>query len=231
MRQRARVHGGVLRGPEDRCGSGQRELPLRRRRARVSPRQLRRRGARLPRRLRRHGCRRACGAARGPASAGVVAGRAHRRDTIARGCTRLRRHVARRVRSAHAVRTGGRRPDLRLHRRHDGLAEGRHVAQRRSLRVALATRASGHRTARRRDRDPVGQASSNAAARVSAHARHRLVHHVVDPRRGRQGRTDRPTPTRSGRGLDRDRTPRRAGVHDCRRCIRAAAARRARRRT
>ena len=51
---------------------------------------------------------------------------------------------------ARAVR---RRPGVRLHGRHDRQPEGRDVAQRRPLRVALADGAAGHATARRRDRD------------------------------------------------------------------------------
>ncbi len=91
VRQRARVHGDVLRRAEARMRPGQRQLPLRRRRARVPARQLRFGRARVPRRLRRD-CRRcARRAPRRTSSAGAAASRAHRRHHVAARRPRLRR--------------------------------------------------------------------------------------------------------------------------------------------
>ena len=87
---------------------------------------------------RRRRARRA--AARAPATR-PPPGRAHRRHRPARQRARLRgRRSPRSTRAtpASTARSVGRRSRLPLHRRHDRLPEGRHVAQRRPLRVAVA---------------------------------------------------------------------------------------------
>ena len=67
------------------CCSGQRELPLRRRRARVPARQLRRRRARVPRRVRGDGRRGARDAAGRSATTRAAPGRARRRRALLDG--------------------------------------------------------------------------------------------------------------------------------------------------
>ena len=168
------------------CGAGERELPLRRRRARVPARQLRRGRARVPRRLRADRRRRARHAARRPPAARAAPGRARRRRRAARRRARLRatRSRRRRRRAADRSRTVGRRPRLPLHRRHHRLPEGRHVAQRRPLRVAVAdgaARAPSRPTSR--PRCAPSKRAATLPARVPAHARHRPVHRAVDARR------------------------------------------------
>ncbi len=140
--QLQRVHRRRVRHHEDARRSGQRELPLSRRRARVSARQLRRRGAvvsRLARRARRQGARpRADGEALDPGRRRIAApglrGRLRRTD-----CSE---------RSNGADRAQRRRSLLPLHRRHHRHAERRDVAQRGSLR---RTRRSRLFTRRRAD--------------------------------------------------------------------------------
>ena len=156
VRERARVHGGVLRRAEARLRSRQRELPLRRRRARVPPRQLRRRGPRVPRRVRGNGratrstrCHpiadpACCSRSRTTATALCSTARATTKSRWSRRRPRHRRTTRETVR---------RRPRLRLHGRHHRLPQGRDVAQRRPLRVVVADGAPGHRAARRRDVD------------------------------------------------------------------------------
>ena len=85
MRERARVHGGVLRRPEARRGSGQRELPLRRRRARVPARQLRRASRSCSTTSSRRRSPTRSPHSRPNAARGAAAGRARRRRTLLDG--------------------------------------------------------------------------------------------------------------------------------------------------
>ena len=77
-------------------------------------------------------------------------------------------------RSVDGARTGRRRPHLPLHGWNHRPAQGRHVAQRRPVRRAVADVAPGHRASRPGRRGPCGQAGRHRPARVPADARHRL---------------------------------------------------------
>ena len=187
------------------CGPGERQLPLRRRRARVPARQLRLRRARVPRRLRGDGRRRARDAARRPPAAPAAPGRARRRRRAARrrASTTQPRSPARPHGRADRPRAVGRRPRLPLHRRHDRQPEGRDVAQRRPLRRRCGrwrgpgTEPPDVATAMR-----AGKQRRDLPARVPADARHRTVHRAVDARRAAAPSccSTRPasTPTRCG---------------------------------
>ena len=232
MRERARVPRGVLRRAEARRGAGERQLPLRRRRARVPPRQLRRRRARVPRRLRadrRRGARDTARRAPARASCSRSSTPAHTSSSTAPPTTPPR--SPRRPEAPADQRAVGRRPRLPLHRRHHRQPQGRDVALRRPVRLAVADGAARVGTARRGDRDARRQARRNVPARVPAHARHRPVHRAVDARRRRHGRAPRHAAPRRRRGVGRGRARTRAGVHDRGRRVRPPAARRARRRT
>ena len=222
MRERARVPRGVLRRAEARSGAGERQLPLRRRRARVPARQLRHGRARVPRRVRAHGRRRAGDAARRSPTARAAPGRARRRRascSTARDYETVLAGAPAELPTAREpsgddlvfVYTGGT----------TGSPEGRDVAQRRSLRVAVADGEAGHATARRRNGDARRQARRDVPARVPAHARHRSVHRAVDARRRRDRRAPRHAAPRRRRGVGRGGARARAGVHDRRRRVRA----------
>ena len=209
----ARVPRVVLRRVAARCGAGERQLPVRRRRGAL---------------------RRSTTPTRVP-SCTTRSSRAVVDDAVAalprpsRGRARdgrpLRGRARRgRPRSGRRPAARRRRPDLPLHRRDDRHAQGRHVAQRRPVPRALADGASGHRAARPGRGGPGGQARRHVPAGVPAHARHRAVHHALDAGgRGHRGarRRDRPrraTPLVGGRAL------RRRGAHDRRRRVRSPAA-------
>ena len=213
-REPPRVPRGLLRRAPARGRPGQRELPLRRRGDPLPARRLGRgrgghRGA-----LRRHRPRRR----RSAPGSGAARGRARARLRRRGGPRASRRHPPARRR----------RPDLPLHRGHHRDAQGRHVAQRRPLRRPVADGPPRHRAA-----DPLaavraGQAVGHGPPRLPAHARHRAVHHTLDPLGRGHRRADRRDGPRREPDLGRDRPQRRRGADDRRRRLRPAAARRAR---
>ncbi len=111
--------------------------------------------------------------------------------------------------------TGGRRPDLPLHRRHHGHAQGRDVAQRGHLRRHVAPGASARRRTTRPHRGGTRrQAGGHASTGVPVDARHRAVHHAGDAGGRGHRRAHRRHRARSGTGVGHHRTRARAGDHD-----------------
>ena len=164
------------RVPEDPGRADQRELSLRRGRARVPDRQ--RRAGRLPL---RPGVRAATRCGRRPLAEAEDL-RPHRRR-LGRGRERTRIGPVRgRVRDvvtrAQLRGTLGRRPVRHLHRRHDRHAEGRHVAQRRHL---LRPRAGNRRADRRTGARRI---PARRAGRGQPDAAGVLRHPSADARRG-----------------------------------------------
>ena len=186
--QLPRVHPGHVRRHEDRARAGQHELSLRRRRARVSLGQRRRGGGRVPRRVHRaHRAHpRPCAGREG-----LALGRRRQRALPRLGHPLRGRRQVRRRPGACAVGTQRRRPLHALHRRHDGDAQGRHVAPGRPLRPAHRRRCAPLRRQRRRGRGarrPRGEPGRcDADAGLPAHARDRRLHRQHDPRRGGSG--------------------------------------------
>ena len=232
MRQRARVHGGVLRCAEARVRAGQRELPLRRRRARVPARQLRRRS-------------RSCSTTSSPRPSPtrsptlpaerrprVLLQVAHAGDgTLLAGA----RDYERRVAAAPATSRPTREPSATISCSSTPAAPP--ATPRPSCGAATTSTCRCGRW-----RGPAPSRPTSAAAIAAGKQAATLLpacplmhgtglfialSTLVGRRHGRAARHAAP---RRRRGVGRGRARTRAGVHDRRRRVRAAAARRARRR-
>ncbi len=150
--ERRRVHRGDDRLLQDACGPGERELPLRRRRAAL-PARRRGRGRRDPPAQLRAPSRHRARPTPAPAH-GALGGRRQRRRSLGRRLGGLRVGARRRRTRARLRGAFAGRSLHALHRRHHGHAEGRDVAPGRHLLLrharrepdrpaALATRGSG----------------------------------------------------------------------------------------
>ena len=162
--QLARVHPGHVRRHEGRARAGEHELPLRRRRAVVSLGQRRRGGGRVPRWFRRPDRADPRPGARGE---GLALGRRRLRALPRLGHAVRRRGEVRGGPGAGAVGAQRRRPLHALHGRHDGDAQGRHVASGRPVRPADRRR----RAPLRRERRAGGRAGGGVRLAGWRHAR------------------------------------------------------------
>ena len=203
--QLQRVHGVDVRGVQGRLRSREHQLPVHRRRVAVPVGQRRRRCRRVPWLVRRHDRRDPRTPPEGEALA--VGRRRQRRlpgvgDPLPGG--RHERFATGRAR----VGTQRRRPELPLHRRNDGHAEGRHVASGRPGGEADrdgSLTADRRRHARRRPRH-ADRARCPIPARLPTDARHRQLSRARHVVRRRQHRHAHRSQLRRGRTPRHDRT-------------------------